>query len=728
MNIFENAEWIAPPDRPEDVNLYMLFRTGFEWDGSDRVLLRVSAAGNYAAFRGGKLAAFGQYTDFPAHKTYSETDVTAFCVPGRNELEIAAWYSGRCFTSHTEGPEPGLLAETVSGGRTLAASSPSWLCAWDTRYAMGPREKCSGSLNWTFDFRPENMPPRFVHAVELPEECRMKVVKRPVEPPVILERIGGKMIWFRPLFRDAAPLEIGARADADILDPAPGKANGSCVLFDLGKEAAGLLFFEAECGEGTIIDIVHGEYLNDRGRLTAHFPGGRNFADRVRPGAGRFSFRHILRRFGCRYLEFHVIGNGKILSAGLDSVGFEAMRTIPPVHGLGPFWNRARDVSAETLRLCLHEKFENCPWREQSICMYDARNQMLFGYSLWGNYAHARAMLDLFGQSLRPDGYLAVAVPSEAKFNIPSFTFLWFRAMEEYALYSGDLTLFSAYAPQMRRMIGAFLSRGKGGLFMPPAEDLWNYCDPPEMEYCTDPPNAFYNLYLVFALRSASNLFRMTGDAAYARKLEERASCLGSAAEQYFFDPARSAYADHRNAAGEPELFHGHTQMLFLAAGLIPDNRREAVMNTLKSGSVTFPALSALPWLIDGISRFGTGGDRAWLHEKLKSIYGAMLDAGAQTWWEVSLGSAYGAGAGSLCHGWSAVPAYYIASHLLGIRPLEPGFRRFEVEPYLPEMENARGSVRTPFGLITVELAREPGGAVRKKIVCPPECAPAVRE
>ena len=36
-----------------------------------------------------------------------------------------------------------------------------------------------------------------------------------------------------------------------------------------------------------------------------------------------------------------------------------------------------------------------------------------------------------------------------------------------------------------------------------------------------------------------------------------------------------------------------------------------------------------------------------------------MLDKGATTFWETEKGEADFGGAGSLCHGWSAIPIYY---------------------------------------------------------------------
>ena len=58
------------------------------------------------------------------------------------------------------------------------------------------------------------------------------------------------------------------------------------------------------------------------------------------------------------------------------------------------------------------------------------------------------------------------------------------------------------------------------------------------------------------------------------------------------------------------------------------------------------------------------------LLENIKKIYGRMLDAGATTFWETEDGPYYPSGAGSLCHGWSAMPIYYLRVLLEPENPL----------------------------------------------------------
>ena len=50
--------------------------------------------------------------------------------------------------------------------------------------------------------------------------------------------------------------------------------------------------------------------------------------------------------------------------------------------------------------------------------------------------------------------------------------------------------------------------------------------------------------------------------------------------------------------------------------------------------------------------------------KKIEKIWGAMIDKSCQTFWETELGADDFDGAGSLCHGWSAVPIYIFGKYL----------------------------------------------------------------
>lgn len=132
--------------------------------------------------------------------------------------------------------------------------------------------------------------------------------------------------------------------------------------------------------------------------------------------------------------------------------------------------------------------------------------------------------------------------------------------------------------------------------------------------------------------------------------------------------------------------------------------------------------------------------------DMLREYYGAMLDAGATTFWEdfdldwVREGARidkllepgeydiHGDNGGycykglrhSLCHGWSAGPAAFLAERVLGIQILEPGCKKLLVKPELGTLEWATGTYPTPYGIVEVSVRRE-GDKVVTEVTGPTE-------
>ena len=88
--MFENAKWIwlnseVQPDEYAD------FITTFE-GGAKEYRLCIAAETDYNVFLNGRLAAFGQYADYPSRTVYDEIDLTPFVAEGRNEVKITVFY------------------------------------------------------------------------------------------------------------------------------------------------------------------------------------------------------------------------------------------------------------------------------------------------------------------------------------------------------------------------------------------------------------------------------------------------------------------------------------------------------------------------------------------------------------------------------------------------------------------------------------------------------------
>jgi hypothetical protein len=123
-------------------------------------------------------------------------------------------------------------------------------------------------------------------------------------------------------------------------------------------------------------------------------------------------------------------------------------------------------------------------------------------------------------------------------------------------------------------------------------------------------------------------------------------------------------------------------------------------------GELLTPELYYSIFILDAMEEMGTP------HEALAYIrrhWGAMLDSGTPTLWENGVhkkGKAGFGGSASLCHGFSTSPAAFLQSAVLGVTPLEPGFKVFSFDPLLPEVGFAQGHVPTPHGAIRCSWRR----------------------
>jgi hypothetical protein len=70
-------------------------------------------------------------------------------------------------------------------------------------------------------------------------------------------------------------------------------------------------------------------------------------------------------------------------------------------------------------------------------------------------------------------------------------------------------------------------------------------------------------------------------------------------------------------------------------------------------------------------------------------------------------------------HAWGAAPANLIPRFLMGIEPLEPGFKRFRVQPQLAQLTAAEVKTPTPRGPIQLSIRQPDMGPWQAEITVP---------
>jgi hypothetical protein len=216
------------------------------------------------------------------------------------------------------------------------------------------------------------------------------------------------------------------------------------------------------------------------------------------------------------------------------------------------------------------------------------------------------------------------------------------------------------------------------------------------------------------ALDAAARLAAWTGEAAYGQALTDESNRVKAAVHRAFWDGAAGVYRSFRLGG---ELWHTAelTQSLALCAGVCPAPLAEGLRERLRSGDgMVEISLSHSIYKFEALLR-----DQRYAPEVVEAVaaqWGGMLYKGATSFWETARGAEDFDDAGSLCHGWSAVPIYLFCAHILGVRPLEPGFQRFAFRP-AAVLCKAEGEIPTPYGTIRVRV----GGAGERHIDYPKE-------
>jgi len=222
--------------------------------------------------------------------------------------------------------------------------------------------------------------------------------------------------------------------------------------------------------------------------------------------------------------------------------------------------------------------------------------------------------------------------------------------------------------------------------------------------------NAFHCHALALMARIAGLLGR-DGDRAF---FAGRAARVATRINELLFDDARGIYVD-----GEASTHSSlHSNMFMLAFDLVPEVRKQSVVAFVKSRGMACSVYGA-QHLLEGLYRNSEG-------QYALELMTAEHDRG---WWNmIRVGSTMTMEAWDVKykrnldwnHAWGAAPANIVGRHLLGVRPLEPGFVRTVIRPQPGALEHAAGTVPTALGPVDVELRNDPGGPFELTVETPP--------
>ena len=686
MKPFTKAKWIWE-EGYNGTNTYVTFYDLLELTGSaEKCVMYLSVDTNYCLEINGNIVSMGQYADYPFDKVYDAIDLSAHLTPGENRIVIRCWHQG-VDTSTERNETAGLIYEVQRDGEALAFSSTDTFSAPESEYDMGNVEFVSGQLGHSFRYysgRVSTEEPPTVE-VDKPMPTRLRPIKKLVvgddEPAVLTVNgtfrqtcdgsLGQRMQYAALTFKDPntdrpLPNPDGIRLICDNDD------DGVFAIIDTHRENAGILSLDIEVDEECDILIGWGEHLDDC-RVRAYV-GGRNFAALYHASKGRNRWANPFRRLGMRYMQLHIYAKSALIRyAGIKTtdypLDYQAKFTCAD-----SLHTKIHEVSKRTLHMSMHEHYEDCPWREQALYSMDSRNQMLCGYYAFREYDFPKASIRLMAQSIRDDNLLELCSPAKVSITIPSFSAIFLTQVHEYLQYSGDREFAREMLPVMQRIAQTFYERTdeKTGLQTCFQDGkYWNFYEwqpglSGSIGAVTEDSAVTFDAplcaFVSLAYRSLACLTdEIGGDGSFWHHEHLK---LNEAINRHFWNEEKGCFWTFVNRNGECSHLCELTNSLIVCCGGVQGERLESVLNHLAEGDLMYVSLSHSIFKYEALMRCPERYART-VFSDIARQWGHMLYNGATTFWETINGEEDFGNAGSLCHGWSAIPLYFYHKYAL---------------------------------------------------------------
>lgn len=636
----KNVTWVWY-EASAKADSYGEFLDTFNWNGTDAVKTHISVDSDYVLYINGKFVSCNQYGDFEWYKSYDTVDVTPYLQEGKNTLAVLVWYFG----THTQRYykfNAGLAYEVVNqAGETLAKSGTHTLARESKAYTIGAKKAITSQLGYSFGYDANK------------EDNWINGETETFGKAVLVEK--NSTMCARPnerlQFKDNVPMQSLETRD-----------NGLQYLIDLGGEVVGcpVLQFNSDCAQK--ITVAYGEDLQDGN--VRQIIDARDFSFTYICKEGKNDYINYMLRLGCRYLQVYTEKPIDITYIGVKEQVYPAKR-LQFTKG-SDIQKRIYEMCTRTLELCMMEHYVDCPWREQCLYAFDSRNQMLCGYYAFegGNFKYARSNLKLMSMDRRPDGILPICAPGGMDLTIPSFSCYYYLQMKEYIEYSGDTSLAIEVFDVLQRILDVLLENMRDNVLCRIDKDgYWNFYD--WSQYMEGDifgkeesvPDFMLSVLVLMALECFQVICAKCGKSFKYKKTMKK---LRKGIRKTFWNKEKGLYSLTKDGEEWTELVNAFAVLY----GLVKTKEAKAIAEKLVSEELASTSLSMKCFVYDALLKVDEEKYKPFVFGQIEKNYTIMLEAGATTTWETIDGATAFDNAGSLCHGWTAIPVYYYHKYL----------------------------------------------------------------
>lgn len=741
------AKWIwtegLPRTQTPGEHQLVYFRRTFSVNapGDTRLIVHVSADSRYRLYLNGKSVSVGPCKGNDKTHYYETVDLTDRLKPGTNVLAAKVLYYTKTepFRMGIGGPisvwRSGaggffLEGELTSTEGTLIEplhTNQQWKCLKDTSLRFVPSglmqwlggvEQVSGNdvpFGWEGqgydDSTWQNAVPFFETRNPFGELPPWNLTPRPI--PQLYET--DKRFSGITRSSDAAIGDVQTLLEREaMLTLAPGTR--FFVELDAGELSTGYLQLALAGGRGSTIRIICAECYEEPGSTMRNRLKG--VRDRAEDGVlvgdpdtyhvagiageGRSEGSEVYEPFWFRTFRY-VRLEAEVGDEPLTIQGFHYRDTGYPLEVVGDFqcsdpqYRKLWDLALTTLRRCMHETYEDCPYYEQLQYTMDTELQMLFTYNVSGDDRLARKTLYDYHTSMLPSGMLQCRYPSVYPQVIPSFSLYWIHMLHDHYLHYGDLELIKRYRPTMSALLDWFeRQRTAEGIVGVTPFEFWTFFDWVDRWHIGAPqswreaPVTLHSLMYAVGLHRAADLFEATGWKDVAEDYRHRAEALNDAVRTHCWSEERQLF---RDVVGKEE-YSQHGQIWSVLSGAVKGEAALSLMErVMEDASLARVSLPMSYYLFRALAQVGRYGQAFQAWDRWKVFLSQNLTTLPEIAHDVPR---------SDCHAWSALPLSEFPSEVLGVKPGAPGYGIIEVAPQVGPLDWAEGTVATKHGPVRV--------------------------
>ena len=368
--------------------------------------------------------------------------------------------------------------------------------------------------------------------------------------------------------------------------------------------------------------------------------------------------------------------------------------------------NKLWEISVRTLRRCMHETYEDCPFYEQLQYCMDTSTQMLFNYQLTDDDKLARKAMDDFAAAQLADGLMPSRTPSVGDQHIPTFQFYFIFMVYAHYTRFGDLSLVRKHIRAIDGVCEWFTNHINDDGVVGQSK-YWNFVDWATPWGYVENENdggvpvgvhggviGLYNPMMAYFLQCAAKLNLVLGRVDVANEYLKTAEMLKSNTEKYFWDKEKGLYADNLDHT----KYSQHMQTWCVLSGLATGRRARKIMK----GSLNLEAKATFAFAyfyFRALERCGLYNYTSEMMEK----YRGLIKLNCTTVPETPTYSR------SDCHAWGALAIYEFSATVLGVRTYDVNDKSVSIKPYIKGRNYAKGTVSSIGGDIFVYWKKSRG-------------------